>query len=128
MPNDLTIPAVAANSFGNNPVVKGKAAVVEPTTAADPAPTPPLTINPVMRLDEALGLVVIEFRDDRGAITTSIPSQRQLEAYRRWDDTRLGPMPPGRTDTLPTTPPPVVPQTRAGPSQPETEPVKTDPG
>ena len=126
MPNDLTIPAVAANSSGNNTAVKAKAATVESATVVDPAPAPPLTTNPVIRLDKSLGLVVIEFRNASGAITTSIPSQRQLQAYQRWDDTRLGPAPPGCADTPPGTP--VAPQTPAVPSRPETKPVKTDPG
>ncbi len=128
MPNDLTIPAVAANSFGNNAAVRTKAAAVEPATVANPAPAPPLTVNPVIRLDQSLGLVVIEFRNASGAITTSIPSQQQLDAYQRWDDTRLGPMPPGRTDAAPSTPPPAAPQTPAVPSQDATKPDKTDPG
>ncbi|MGC1407327.1 MAG: hypothetical protein WA864_00115 [Acetobacteraceae bacterium] len=128
MPNDLTIPAVAANAFGNNTAVKTKAVAVEPTTVADPAPATPLTVNPVIRLDQSLGLVVIEFRNASGAITTSIPSQQQLEAYQRWDDTRLGPMPPGCTDTAPSTPPAAATQTPAVSRQDTTKPDKTDPG
>jgi hypothetical protein len=127
MPNDLTIPAVAASSSGNNSAVKAKAATVEPTAVAAPSPTPPLTTNPVIRLDEALGLVVIQFRNASGAITTSIPSQRQLEAYQRWDDTCLGPAPAGCADTPPSTPPPAAPHTQAAPSQPPTKLVKPDP-
>jgi hypothetical protein len=38
--------------------------------------------NPRLRLDPGLGMVVIEFRDDGGEVTNSIPSQRQLDAYR----------------------------------------------
>jgi hypothetical protein len=116
MPNDLTISAVAANSSGNNTAVKAKAATVEPTTVADPAPTQQLTTNPVIRLDESLGLVVIEFRNASGAVTTSIPSQRQLQAYQRWDDTRLGPAPPGCTNAPASTPPPAAPHTPAQPA------------
>ena len=44
-----------------------------------------------------LGLVVIEFRNDSGTVTTSIPSERQLEAYQRWETTQLGPAPAGHT-------------------------------
>jgi hypothetical protein len=43
--------------------------------------TSPGTPNPTLRLDPALGLVVIEFVSKSGAITSSIPSQRQLTAY-----------------------------------------------
>jgi hypothetical protein len=38
--------------------------------------------NPSLRLDPSLGLVVIEFRNDAGTVTRSIPNQRQIEAYR----------------------------------------------
>jgi hypothetical protein len=37
--------------------------------------------NPTLRLDPALGLVVIEFVSKSGAVTSSIPSQRELTAY-----------------------------------------------
>jgi hypothetical protein len=46
------------------------------TAAAVPEP------SPRMRLDPALGLVVLEFRDARGEITQTLPSARQLAAYR----------------------------------------------
>jgi hypothetical protein len=52
-----------------------------------------------LRLDAALGLVVIEFRNDSGAVTTSIPSERQIAAYQRWDVTHFGPTPMGRDET-----------------------------
>jgi hypothetical protein len=73
-PNDFTIPAVTAIPSGNTAPtpVKPKAAAVELTMAS--APTLPLTINPVLRLDDGIGLVVIEFHNDRGVITNSIPS------------------------------------------------------
>ena len=47
--------------------------------------------NPQLRLDAALGLVVIEFRDESGTVTTSIPSQRQLDAYRMWEQQHNAP-------------------------------------
>jgi hypothetical protein len=37
--------------------------------------------NPALRVDPELGLVVLEFRDVRGAART-IPTERELEAYR----------------------------------------------
>jgi hypothetical protein len=43
-----------------------------------------LVTNPTLRFDVASGLVVIEFHNDTGAVTTSIPTLRQLEAYRVW--------------------------------------------
>lgn len=57
-----------------------------------PSPAQP---NPSLQLDPALGLVVIEFRNDSGAVTESIPSERQLEAYQRWATTHFGPVPNG---------------------------------
>jgi len=54
----------------------------------------PALANPSLRLDPALGLVVLEFHSDSGAVTTSIPSERQLEAYQRWTQTGIG-APPG---------------------------------
>jgi hypothetical protein len=123
MSSDLIVPAVAATSIGNT-AAKPKPAAVEPRPLADSAPTPPLTMNPVLRLDEGLGLVVIEFHNDSGVITTSIPSQRQLAAYRRWNDTRFGPAPPGLTDAEARTPPHVASHTPTASIQNETEPAK----
>ena len=40
--------------------------------------------NPSTRLDADLGLVVIEFHNATGAVTSSIPTAEQLQAYRRW--------------------------------------------
>jgi hypothetical protein len=93
---------------------------VENDTGADPrsvatiaaatqrSPAPALMTNPSFQLDAGLGLVVVEFRNDHGVVTTSIPTQQQLEAYRRWENTRSGPAPPGRADTSAPAPPRVV--------------------
>lgn len=59
-------------------------------------PTQPYT-NPALRLDPALGLVVIEFHDDAGKLTRSIPNQRQIDAYRLHDKTPPGLTSPGMT-------------------------------
>ena len=53
----------------------GEAGVPPPATA-------PATPNPRMRLDGSLGVVVIEFRDQVGDVASTIPSPRQLQAYR----------------------------------------------
>lgn len=50
----------------------------QPTKIDEPQPFP----NPSLRLDPGLGLVVLEFRNNRGEISNSIPSQRVLDAYR----------------------------------------------
>jgi hypothetical protein len=90
MLNDISLPAIGAAHAGSTPVTEQRAPAAEPVQAVSAAP--PIT-NPTLRLDAALGLVVIEFRNQGGGITTSIPSQRQLQAYQRWQTTRLGPAP-----------------------------------
>ena len=54
------------------------------TVPAEPAgvQAPPFP-NPSLRIDGALGLVVLEFHDSSGRVASSIPSARQLDAYRR---------------------------------------------
>jgi hypothetical protein len=94
MPNDITVQAVATarpagDSSGEMKI--SPAARAPPQPVAAPLPTP----NPILRLDPALGMVVIEFHDTSGAVTTSIPSQRQLAAYQKWSVTHFGPTPSG---------------------------------
>jgi hypothetical protein len=98
MLNDISLPAIAAVHADSVPAAGQKLSAMDPTLAAPGAP--PIT-NPTLRLDAALGLVVIEFRNQSGAVTTSIPSERQLRAYERWAATRLGPMPAGKPPPLP---------------------------
>ena len=56
-----------------------------PSAAAEapqqPANSPPLP-NPQLRIEPALNLVVLEFRDKVGEVALSIPSPKQIEAYR----------------------------------------------
>lgn len=96
MSSDLNIVAAPSLAAGNEAV----AAARPPVAAAVPAvqvtgvpstanPTP----NPTLELDAALGLVVIQFHSDSGAVTSSIPSQQQIDAYRLWQETRIGPAP-----------------------------------
>ena len=63
--------------------------------AAGSVPSPPPQAaavgNPSIRLDPGLGLVVIEFHTQAGAVSESIPTRQQLQAYRRWEDARVGP-------------------------------------
>jgi hypothetical protein len=49
---------------------------------AAPPPAAPATPNPRLRLDGSLGMVVIEFRDAVGDVANTIPSPRQIAAYR----------------------------------------------
>ena len=56
------------------------------TRGGESSPPPPAqapaTPNPRMRLDGSLGVVVIEFRNQVGDVANTIPSPRQLQAYR----------------------------------------------
>lgn len=104
MSNEFTVQAVSAARANSDAAGEPKQVVAErlPVSPAVPTPIP----NPNLRLDPALGLVVIEFRNDTSdAVTTSIPSQRQLQAYQRWDVTHFGPTPSGlRSARRPATP------------------------
>lgn len=88
MPNELSVKAVSATTGGAENPAEPSAEPTTPPAHAPPAqPASPMP-NPQLRLDPALGLVVIEFRDASGAVRASIPTQRQLNAYRMWEQTR----------------------------------------
>ena len=81
--------APIAGLQGTEPVVPAATrAVDKPSgTAFTPADTtttqPTLHPNPSFEIDMALGLVVMEFRNGSGAVSSTIPTSQQLEAYRR---------------------------------------------
>jgi hypothetical protein len=52
-----------------------------PAGAGGAAPSVPM-LNPRMRIDTELNLVVLEFRDDAGELRSSIPTPREIDAYR----------------------------------------------
>ena len=94
MPNDLSIsdlsgPPASPVNIGNAGAAPAKfaatAASVQHTT-----PSPSSTPNPTLALNAALGLVVIEFRNAAGAVTSTIPTQQQLQAYQQWQDSGIG--------------------------------------
>ncbi len=96
MSSDTSIQAVTAVRAGSDGTTEAKMPMIsESPPRAEPAPAASPITNPTLRLDAALGIVVIEFRNDSGAITSSVPSQRQLQAYQKWDVTCFGPTPPG---------------------------------
>lgn len=81
----------------------GQAHATPTQTSQTPAATQtakpiPLFVNPSFSFDPTVGIVVIDFHDDKGTVTSSIPSQRLLEAYREHLKS-----PPGEQ---PVTPPP----------------------
>jgi len=121
MPPDLTVPAVAGQ----------QAAQITPTpparalTEAAPTASAPQFPNPSLRLDHGLGLVVIEFHDHGGEVTRSIPSQRQIDAYRSH---RIDTLPGARAQDPPpqpaeTAPVPAIP----APSKPPPQDTDTSP-
>ena len=93
MSNDLTVPSITTAAAAAEPAGQAKAAVS--VSAVDVKPVTLVEPNPSLELDPALGLVVIQFRNDSGAVTDSIPSERQLAAYQRWATTHFGPAPSG---------------------------------
>jgi hypothetical protein len=87
-------------------------------TAVANAPAMP---NPALRLDPVLGLVVLQFRDAQGEVVSTLPTERELAAYRNAGkraasaatapaEERAGPWPAdGATPaTAPTTVPPAT--------------------
>jgi hypothetical protein len=105
MPNDLAIQPLTAVRTGVEMVIEAKTAASQTPPQPEPAANPSPIANPSLRLDPALGIVVLEFRNDAGAVTTSIPSQRQLQAYQKWDATHFGPTPSGASEMSAQQPP-----------------------
>ena len=86
MLNDLSILAVPPLRGSGDTAVPQR----PPASAATPAPETAqpgkLYANPDFHFDPAAGLVVIEFRNESGKVTNTIPTQRQLDAYRSHQD------------------------------------------
>ena len=87
MPTDIAISSVAPVSF--IPPQRTSAGQAPATTQSAPSQssgvnlaTIPPPINPDFYLDPALNIVVLQFFDSKGNVTQSIPSQKQLDAYR----------------------------------------------
>ncbi len=95
MSNDVTIQPIAPARTANDAVGEVSTAPPQAPLVPQPAAQSPPLYNPSVRFDSTLGLVVIEFRNDSGSVTTQVPSQQQLDAYQRWNTTRLGPVPAG---------------------------------
>ena len=90
MPGDLAIQPI-------QPAGAEPQSATWPATGPADAPAVPASTavggsraNPSMRIDAALGLVVLEFRDAGGRVTASLPDARQLDAYRaaQWAGTQ----------------------------------------
>jgi hypothetical protein len=84
--------------------LRGSGDSTAPTRDAAPVPVPaakpvPLFVNPSFQFDSTVGLVVIDFHDNTGRVTNSIPSQQQLDAYRSHRATLPREAPPPTTQT-----------------------------
>lgn len=80
IPGDLSIGPVTPASKAPAPAAAAAAAVLA-APAAPPVPSP-LFPNPALRIDPALGIVVMEVKDASGKVEDSFPTARQLNAYR----------------------------------------------
>ena len=88
MPNDLSISAAGgAASFATTPAPLANTPSVSSSTSSSAAPFP----SPVEHLNAAMGIEVMQFVAQNGAVTQSFPSQRQIDAYR---DAAQTPSPP----------------------------------
>jgi hypothetical protein len=89
MPNDLSIQALAQPNTRSDVAAPAKvAATAAPTEQSVPAAA--AAPNPTLKLNAALGLVVIEFRNSAGAVVSSIPTSKQIQAYQQWQDSGIG--------------------------------------
>ena len=84
MPNDVSVQAVGPVLGSSENPAQPRPETFTPPAQAPPASSQAMLANPTLRFDAAAGLVVIEFHNAAGDVTTSIPTLRQLEAYRKW--------------------------------------------
>ena len=110
MSNPLSIQALPP-SIGSGDTT----APIRPNTqtqlpAAPEAKPVQLFVNPSFQFDPTVGLVVIAFHDDSGKVKNSIPSERQLEAYRLHQEALPGEQAP----RVPKLPQPIDDKTSSG--------------
>ncbi len=83
MSADITLdpgaPAVAAIQARSDVPLTAASTSGATSVAGSTSPSLP---NPRLTVDPGLNRVVLEFFNDTGTLTNSIPSQKQLEAYR----------------------------------------------
>ncbi len=97
MPADLSITSVG-NAPAESPAVPSRdnSAATSPASAiAAPGP------NPVRYFDTASGIVVLEFVSANGNVANTIPTEKQLEAFRRSHDQTAGPVSAAPVDSTP---------------------------
>jgi hypothetical protein len=102
MSSDLSVPRIAATAAAGEVARPHGGAPAEKPHADKPGAHPAASKalpNPTLRLDPGLAIVVIEFRDEAGAVRSSIPTEQQLDAYRAWDRTH-GATPGGESPSV----------------------------
>ncbi len=67
---------------GAGPAFRASVQAPQPAPGIPPPAAVPPPPNPSMRLDPALGVVVMEFRNGSDQVQRSVPSEPELEAYR----------------------------------------------
>jgi hypothetical protein len=107
MSNPISIPATLPVSGPGDGVTPSRIPVSEQGQAVKPVP---LFVNPSFQFDPTVGIVVINFHDDKGTLTSSIPNQRQLAAYRSHREA----LPGDQSPQVPKTPSPVNGKTSTG--------------
>ncbi len=84
MSNDVAIPPILPRTTAPPAQVapaKVSSAEAVPVASGQSAASQRPLLNPSLHLDLALNLVVLQFTDDKGDVTNSIPSAKQLKAY-----------------------------------------------
>jgi hypothetical protein len=88
------IPPIASRGMDSTPV---RPAAPTPVVEPGPDPLPTARPNPSLAIDPSLGIVVMEFRDHDGAVAATLPTRRELDAY-RIARCHAGPMPAAAGD------------------------------
>src|ERR1700677_4048024 len=83
MSNQLSIQsALPVLGSGESPAqTRGSTQVQAPAQSAAPKPVQ-FFVNPSHQFDPTVGIEVLQFHDSTGVVSSTIPSQRQLAAYR----------------------------------------------
>lgn len=84
MPSDVSVKAVGLVLSASENPAGPQTEKFTPPAQAPPAASPVIVANPSLRFDPVSGLVVMEFHDAAGDVTSQIPTLQQLEAYRIW--------------------------------------------
>lgn len=82
---DPSLRGVAATGLAYalpSPMATAVSAETSAVSTEAPAAIEEIRPNPRLRLDSGLGVVVIEFLDSQGEVRTSLPTEREMAAYR----------------------------------------------